>query len=224
MALPSGRTDALEAALFERNALGRVVARISRARIQSAAAVLAGVAGTAQTGEVAESGLVLAHGSLVARVVLTAGFFLLTLQAGIAWRTGADVALVHVFASSAVVARFGGAVVDVHFTEASGESGGAVAVGHVSLGQTQSAVLAESFLADDGQTLVAALGTGRLGDGCSRTLDARRLTFQRLVEVQRARRTRSQSGGRVRSRSAFGLTGFDGRSGRLVRERIRRTR
>jgi hypothetical protein len=132
-ALPSSRTGALEAALFERNALGRVGARIFGARIQGAAAVGPGVARPAETSELTLSRLVLTHGAVVTGGGVATRLFVLTLEAGIAWRAGAEVALLLIATRSAIVARLGGAVVDVDFAKASAESGRTVAIGHVSL-------------------------------------------------------------------------------------------
>ena len=111
------------------------------------------------------SGLVLAHEPVVAGRPVAAGLFLLALEAGIAGRAGAGVALLLVATSSAIVAGLGGAVVDVDFAETASESGRTVAEGRVGLGQTQSAVPAESFLADQRLAFVAGLGSraGRHG-------------------------------------------------------------
>jgi len=67
LALPSGRTDALEAAAFQRKALGAVLARIGGAGIERAGAVGAGVAAAAEAGQVAGARFVPAHGIVVAR-------------------------------------------------------------------------------------------------------------------------------------------------------------
>ena len=99
LALPSGRTDALEAAALQRQTLGPVLTRIVGAWIQRAGAVGARVAAAAEAGQVARTRFVLAHGVVVARAFLTrfhptAGFLFLALEAGIAFRTGAGVALI----------------------------------------------------------------------------------------------------------------------------------
>ena len=130
---PSGRADAFETALFQRDALGGVGARIGGAGVQGATAIGSSVARPAQAGELAMSGLVLAHGPVVAGRPVAAGLFLLALEAGIAGRTGAGVALLLVATCSAIVARLGGAVVDVDFAETASESGRTVAEGRVGL-------------------------------------------------------------------------------------------
>ena len=63
---PSGRADAFETTLFQLDALGGIGARIGGAGVQGAAAVGTCVARPAEAGELALSGLVLAHGPAVA--------------------------------------------------------------------------------------------------------------------------------------------------------------
>ena len=118
---------------FQWDALGRIGARIGGAGVQGATAIGSSVARPAQAGELAMSGLVLAHGPVVAGRPVAAGLFLLALEAGIAGRAGAGVALLLVATSSAIVAGLGGAVVDVDFAETASESGRTVAEGRVGL-------------------------------------------------------------------------------------------
>ncbi len=89
-------------------------------------------------------------------------------------------------ASTAIVARTGIAVVDVHFTESASESGGTVASGHVSHGEANAAVATQSFLASDWEAFVASFGTFLLRLSCSRAFDTRHFALGRLEKMKRA--------------------------------------
>jgi hypothetical protein len=121
-------------------------------------AVDASVAGSAEAGVVIESWLVLAHGSLRARVVPAIGLLFLAVDAGITVGALASVALGQVDAGRAVVAGLRGALVYVDLAAPTGESSGAEALDSVAHGYAESTVLANVVGALDGLAFFAADG------------------------------------------------------------------
>lgn len=161
------------------------------------------VSRSAETSVVVDSRLVLAHGPLGAGVVAAVGLFLLAVETGVALRALAAVALRQVEAGAAVVARLGGALVDVNFAAATRESSRAEALNVVAHGHTEAAVLAGVFGASRQRAFLSAGGSGALGLHVGRALEAAHLASLGLVEVAWAGGAWSKTGVGVGARSTL---------------------
>lgn len=178
-----------------------------------------GIAGSAQACVVVVARLVLAHCTLGASVVVAVGLLLLAIDAGVANRALASVALRQVEASGAVVARLRGALVDVDLAASAGESSWTDALDPVAHWHAEAAVLAYLVGALHHLALLTSNGARAISEGVRRTLDASGRAVLRLIEVLGTLGARGEPGAGVHAWRALGLTAILARCGRLIGER-----